>query len=369
VLTRTIIVAVLTLLAGGARAEASQSISSAQRPSSSDSPSSLRWYEAYDEGVAAVRRGDWKRAEAMLLSAKQRHPEQGTEVFYYGQTYRPFVPDYYLAQVYLGTGRSAEALTTLGAVKKAGLADEKDPAFRDVLGRAQDAVVAQARREATNDRRAEVQRLVSALRAVGADPGLIGEFQPYLDGASNAPEVKPPLVASANPNAQNAQTMAGGRVGDYASGFGLPGGIDSNRPTFPNAATGTGGSASSSTGNTASVPGARGNRLAGGRTTRSTPADAPAAALDWSGGLRAFLAGDYPTASSLLAGGADSSAPPRVQLYLACARVGQVLVGAGDTALLRSARETFRSAGLAAAIGPDDRNYISPRILAQLEAR
>jgi hypothetical protein len=58
-----------------------------------------------------------------------------------------------------------------------------------------------------------------------------------------------------------------------------------------------------------------------------------------------------------------------VQLYLACARVGQVLVGAGDTALLRSARETFRSAGLAAAIGPDDRNYISPRILAQLEAR
>jgi hypothetical protein len=60
---------------------------------------------------------------------------------------------------------------------------------------------------------------------------------------------------------------------------------------------------------------------------------------------------------------------PRAQVLLACAKVGLVLTGGGDAALLRQTQAEFQSAALERYLTPADRRFISPKILQQLERR
>jgi len=250
-----------------------------------------RWFDAYDEGVAAVRNKDWKRAEAMLFAAKQRHPEQGPNVLYYGQTYKPFAPDYYLAQVYLNTGRAELALTTAKQVSNQKLVEDTK-SLDALITQAGDAVLTQAEAAMRSDNRREVERLVSVASESGVSDARMARLQAYL-AAKPAPT---PIAPNPYPTIATAQTL-------------------------------------------------------------------------WGNGVRAFLAGDYSSATSLLASANTADAPPRMRLYLVCAMVGQVLVGQGDASMLKTARETFRSANLARAMTSDDTAYISPRILDQLQSR
>lgn len=58
------------------------------------------WYQLYDDAVRDVERGQWHAAEQKLIAAKKTGPKPGRRVFRYGQLREPFLPDFYLAQVY-----------------------------------------------------------------------------------------------------------------------------------------------------------------------------------------------------------------------------------------------------------------------------
>ena len=70
-----------------------------------------QWYQTYDQGVAAVKQSDWKAAEEKLEKAKKdaaaANQKPGRRVFRYGNLWQPFIPDYYLVQVYAGLADNA----------------------------------------------------------------------------------------------------------------------------------------------------------------------------------------------------------------------------------------------------------------------
>ena len=87
----------------------------------------------------------------------------------------------------------------------------------------------------------------------------------------------------------------------------------------------------------------------------------------WRNGLLAYFTGDYGEAIRQFETMAQTNAPARVRLFLACARAGVVLTGGGDAVMLRTARAEYREAGGANALLAQDRRFISPKILALLE--
>jgi len=82
----------------------------------------------------------------------------------------------------------------------------------------------------------------------------------------------------------------------------------------------------------------------------------------------AFFSGDYRRAIPLLDAAAQQpGASPRARVFLACAKVSLVLTGGGDAALLREARADFQSVDLTRNLTDEQRRFISPRVLQQLE--
>jgi tetratricopeptide (TPR) repeat protein len=65
-----------------------------------------RWYDLYDEALQHVQRKDWQQAEQKLVGAKKAGPAPGRRVLRFGNFRPPFLPDYYLAQVYAALAAS-----------------------------------------------------------------------------------------------------------------------------------------------------------------------------------------------------------------------------------------------------------------------
>jgi hypothetical protein len=85
-------------------------------------------------------------------------------------------------------------------------------------------------------------------------------------------------------------------------------------------------------------------------------------------GLLAFFAGDYQSAVPLLQSAAqEPGIASRASVFLACAKVALVLSGRGDAAVLREARAEFASDAGVRTLTADERRFISPRVLEQLE--
>lgn len=69
-----------------------------------------QWFELYDAAVVHVRQGEWQEAEAKLRQAQKLGPAPGRNVRRYGMMRGNYFPDFYLAVVFLNTGRPTDAL-------------------------------------------------------------------------------------------------------------------------------------------------------------------------------------------------------------------------------------------------------------------
>ena len=325
----------------------------------------VRWYDAYQQAVSAVQRRDWPTAERLLLQAQAGGTKPGPRVFTYGDSYIRFVPDYYLGVVYLNTNRNREAEEAFARVRSLGVIGAKDPEYTAFERQAREATFNRAFAEAqqlgakgdftqANSRLDEARTTkiddakVTALSRELTQQMAKAQVPPPVDSPVQGPIQQPVTAAQPPPS-----TTAGGIPNSYTppSASNPKAGVITpprTNPSVPKAGVGkTPPDANKTFGN-------QGIILAKQTALRD--------------GLLAFFSGDYGTAIPLLASAAEpSGANPRAEVFLACAKVGLVLTGGGDAAMLREARAAFQTADAQRNLSAADRRFISPRVLQQLE--
>jgi len=324
-----------------------------------------RWYDAYQQGVEAVRKGDWANAEKLLLQAKGSGQKPGRRIFTYGDNYIAFLPDYYLGVVYLNTGRNLEAENAFKVVRDTNVIAAKDPEYAAFDRQAREATFNRAFGEAVNASQSGNVTVANArlteARATNFNNAKVDMLSKEIAelSAKNTPPPTPTPAQTAQTQTPQVQTapppLTGGSV--------IPPAVTANPVVRP--------------GTVASGPGTRpGNTtLANQGVIQQPKAQSPSVPpLQISTSLRegvlAFFDGDYGGAIQRLQDATKQpGAPPRAQVMLACAKVGLVLVGGGDATMLRQAQTDFQSGNLQQYITAADRRFISPKILQQLERR
>lgn len=68
------------------------------------------WYDDYDDGLAAVRKGNWSVVIQKMTAAIKGKPAEGNRVKTYGTILINYHPYYYRGVAYLNTGRYEEAI-------------------------------------------------------------------------------------------------------------------------------------------------------------------------------------------------------------------------------------------------------------------
>jgi tetratricopeptide (TPR) repeat protein len=69
------------------------------------------WYDDYDDGLAAIRKGNWSVAAQKMSAAIKGNPKEGDRTRTYGTIMINYHPYYYRGVAYLNTGRYEEAIT------------------------------------------------------------------------------------------------------------------------------------------------------------------------------------------------------------------------------------------------------------------
>ena len=334
-------------------------IATASAQASRANQAQTRWYDAYQQAVRAVERRDWSTAEKFLLQAKTSGPRPGRRVLAYGDTYMTFLPDYYLGVVYLNTNRNAQAEAAFQAVREQKVIGPKDPeyvaferqgreaTFNRAFGEAQQLAVAGNFSTATT-------RLAEA-RATNVDDAKVNMLSKEIAARQQVVAAAPPPTPA--PMQNPVQTAPPEPVG---AGTSPP--VASNPPlTTPTFTTPR---------STQTKLGPSNSTVANMGVIAPKALPSPARSTALRDGALAFFSGDYGSAIPLLQDAVrQPDAAPRAQVLLACAKVGLVLTGGGDVAMLRQTHSDFQSAGLQQYLTSADRRFISPKILQQLERR
>jgi tetratricopeptide (TPR) repeat protein len=189
-IARVFVVAAFMAVAADSPARAAQSSSASQ----------LRWYDAYDQGVAAVQKRDWKTAEQRLNEARTANPKQGRNVLAYGDRYVTYLPDYYLGIVYLNTNRSRQAEEAFGRISTQKLIAANNPEYK---------AFDQHSRQATFDRAfgeavglvakgdfAQASGPLEQARATRIDDGKVNNLSAEIAKSASAKVVPPTTRAS-----------------------------------------------------------------------------------------------------------------------------------------------------------------------------
>lgn len=74
---------------------------------------SASWYDDYNDGLAAVRAGNWSVAASKMSAAIAARPKEGNKERAYGTIFINYHPYYYRGVAYLNLGRYAEAVRDL----------------------------------------------------------------------------------------------------------------------------------------------------------------------------------------------------------------------------------------------------------------
>jgi hypothetical protein len=322
----------------------------------------LRWYDAYQQAVAAVQRGDWVTAEGLLQQAQSSGTKPGRRVFAYGDYYvQPFIPDYYLGLVYLNTKRDREAEAAFARVRSLNLIGPKDAEYAAFERQTRQATFNRAMNEGADLLRkgdlAQANNRAEEARATKIDDVRAGRLAFEIGVEMEKLKPKPADTTAQAPVQQSPPSPVQTPAGTVAGGL-------------PNTAT------VSPTAPKTNVPPPpvgrvppRGGAPPGNETfdTKGVIFPRPTALRD---GLLAFFSGDYGGAIPLLTAAAGQpGANPRALVFLACAKAGLVLIGGGDAEMLREARAAFQRADVQRTITAADRRFISPRVLQQLEIR
>jgi tetratricopeptide (TPR) repeat protein len=90
------------------------------------------WYSAYQEGLQAIQRQDWARAEQLLLEARKNGPRPGRRVLFYGSPRRDFLPDFYLGIALFNQNRREEARVFLELLAASNLVRPADREYEQL---------------------------------------------------------------------------------------------------------------------------------------------------------------------------------------------------------------------------------------------
>lgn len=334
------------------------------------------WYQAYDEGVRAVQRGDWPTAIQLLESAKRSGPAPGRRVLFQGDRVDVFNPDYYLGLAYNASKRfkEAEAAFRQVALDKLIVTGDKqyDELTRQTASAAYESTLADAERMLVLGQYGGAGRIVARYAGSRLDDGRATELRKRIEAenfkAAAANEAKatqqPPAtnagitdtLPATNPPVTDAKLAAndakepikepGNVPADTTRDVVAPPGAN-NRPPI------------------AKAPDAKNAGLAN-PTRPGTPTVRPPAQLtdDEAAllGATAYFEGNYEEAVRVLTP-AFEAAPPeyRVTFYLACSKAALVASGRADRSTLTEAREMFNSARGGRDLSQHLR-YISPRV-------
>ena len=321
------------------------------------SQSQTRWYDAYREGVAAVNKRDWATAEKRLLEARSGGPRPGRRVFTYGDTYIAFLPDYYLGVVYLNTNRDREAENAFEQVRSQGVIAAKDPEYKAFERQGREAIFNRSFEEAIKAAAAgdatRANALLKEARATNVDDKKVASLSSEIarTAAQQTAQVQPNQVQQKTLPTPVPVTPPNTTAGGIPDAYKPP--VVSN-PLSPGRSN-----------ETLPVKGV----IEPPKTVppRTVPKDEPRSpALQ--NGVLAFFSGNYRAAIPLLQAAAQQPGmTPQARKYLACAKAGLVLTGGADAALLREARADLQSVDLMRTFSADERRYISPKVLEQLE--
>lgn len=334
------------------------------------------WYQAYDEGVRAVQKGDWPTAIQLLESAKRSGPAPGRRVLFQGDRVDVFNPDFYLGLAYNATKRFKEAeaafrqvaldklivtgdkqydeLTTQTAAAsyEGTLADAERALLAGQYGGAERIVARYAGSRLDDGRATELRKRIEAesFRAAAANEAKVAQ-QPSATNVgttdtppeANLPADDPKRAAN---NAKEPIKEPGNAPADTTGDVVAPPGAN-NRPPI------------------AKVPGARNAGLAN-PTRPATPSGRPPVPLTDNEaallGATAYFEGNYEEAVRVLTP-AYMAFPPAhiVTFYWACSKAALVASGRADRTSLTEPREVFASVKNDAGVDRHLR-YISPRV-------
>ena len=81
------------------------------------------WYDDYDSGVGAARKGQWSVVIQKMTAAINAHPKEGDKERTYGAIFINYHPYYYRGVAYLSTGKFEQAISDFERTSGPGEAD------------------------------------------------------------------------------------------------------------------------------------------------------------------------------------------------------------------------------------------------------
>jgi tetratricopeptide (TPR) repeat protein len=350
------------------------------------------WYQAYDDGVRAVRQKDWPTAIASLEAARRSGPAPGRRVLFQGDRVDRFNPDYFLGLAYLASGRFADAEAAFRRVQGTGILQSGDAEFEtlgaQLVSASYERLLADGERAIASRRYADAEK--SAREAEGLTPSSDGRatrvaalarFEGVMARAENATtrgqlfEAREALseaeklgisaarvaelrrtLAESERRAETAVEPEEEKVSTQPE---VPD-VGAPSPVVPENAV----RAPEGTGNAEGTrPEIAGEKGSAANTRRPVPA--PGQPPEYTA-MVAFFGGDYAGAVAVLTPLVQSGrATPRALLYLACSNAALVITGRAGDSVLSEARAQFARVGSLDQFS-EDRRYISPKLVRML---
>ena len=92
------------------------------------------WYDDYDAGIAAARKGNWAAVIQKMSAAISANPKEGDKTREYGAIFISYHPYYYRAVAYLNSGKYQQAIADLE--KTSGPGEENLGSIEELMRRA-----------------------------------------------------------------------------------------------------------------------------------------------------------------------------------------------------------------------------------------
>src|SRR6185436_9728354 len=92
------------------------------------------WYDDYDAGLDAIRKGQWQAAITSMTAAIKAKPQESDKARTYGTQFINYHPYYYRGVAYLNTGQYEKAVSDLEAAT--GIGEENVGPIEQLVQRA-----------------------------------------------------------------------------------------------------------------------------------------------------------------------------------------------------------------------------------------
>jgi hypothetical protein len=350
-------------------------------PERSDSRS---WQAAYDDGLAASKRGDWAGAEQAFRTAIAKGgKDRSARVLFYGTRREPFYPEYYLAVALMNGGKPTEAAALFDRIQREKLVPANAQEFSQIAANIQKAQdLARSTPAATGPTvfQSSAQGPGNTRGQNTATPsGPAGPSAADIAKARQDRDRFELLLTNANTELATKRLTTARQAANEAKGLGIDAARadallkridveDAIESTRAAVAAGNVADARRLADRVRSLDAANTELPAILKQIDQLVAASATAALERTA-MRRFYSGQYKqaleTMSPLLG---QSGGSPRIYFYAACSNAALGLLEANGDERLKAARELFAKARPFANELAADRRFVSPRILEVLDA-